>query len=230
MKLTSIGTVGRLGSPFVFDIPKSKLPQGGQRTIAGPYTRYRTNPPMNSGMLGYIQEGAYDPMGDIYNAEIGIFEGQDATPFFEDFGWLEDTSGVGAAADEYTSAQAEAVRESVPNQTIDWLKKFADDTGISNATKQIVNIAVQKGINVVKDALTPGDVGKKVINPANGKQGTVKADPNNPGKFIIQYDDGKTEPYGNTQLLVQGTSRPSSSNNNMLLIAGVVLAAAFLMK
>jgi hypothetical protein len=242
MKLTSIGTIGRLGSPFVFNIPQSAFPQDSQRTIGNPY-----------GMLGYMQPGARDPLGNMVNAGMPFFQGNQRTignpysrngmlggagdtftddtvsVFFQDFSWLEDTSKpAGGSSDEYTSAVAETVRESTPDATIEYLKKFANDSGVSNATKQIVNLAVQRGVNEVKEFLTPDDVGKKTVNPTTGKGGVIKQDPKNPNNFIIQYDDGTILPYDGSQILVGGKS--SSSNNNLFLIAGLALAAILLMK
>lgn len=224
MKLTSIGTVGRLGGPFdfTFSIPQNQLPSGGQRTIAGPYDRYRLNPPYQNGMLGSVQSGAYNAPGRTINAETETFFGDfDFLDYSEadptDYVTLRDTTDTGAV-----------VETSVTKQTLDFLKDFANDTGISNAVKQSVNLAVKAGISQVKQILSPQDVGKKVINPANGKRGVVSADPNNPGKFIIRYDDGTSEAYNNQQVLVQGN--PPKSDNNMLLIVGVIVAAAFLLK
>lgn len=229
MKLTSIGTVGRLNGPFnfTFDIPQDRLPQGGQRTIAGPYDRYRFNPPYRNGMLGFAQEGAYLPGGQLIDAEVGVFEGD--TPFFEDFGWLEDTSTSGGSSDEYTSAQAEEIRKSTPSETIEWLKDLSDNTGVSAAVKNIANIAVQRGYNEVKEFLTPQDTGKRIVDPMTGKQGVIKQDPKDPKKFVIQYDDGTVVPYQDQQILVQGKST-AGSNNNTLLIVGALIAAAFLLK
>jgi hypothetical protein len=242
MKLTSIGTIGRLGSPFVFNIPQSAFPQDSQRTIGNPY-----------GMLGHMQPGARDPLGNMVNAEMPFFQGNQRTignaysrngmlggtgdmftddteyVFFQDFSWLEDTSKpAGGSSDEYTSAVAETVRESTPSQTIEFLKDFANATGVTNATKQIVNLAVQKGVNEVKEFLTPDDVNKKMVNPANGKAGVIKQDPKNPNLFVIQYEDGTVFPYDGSQILVAG--KASSSNNNWLLIAGLILAAVVLNK
>lgn len=247
MKLTSIGTIGRLGSPFVFNIPQSQFPKDSQRTIAGPYNC--------NGMLGFVQQGARDPLGNIVNAEMPFFQGNQRTignaysrngmlggngdtftddteyVFFQDFSWLNpDTSTTtGGDSDEYTSAAAETVRESTPNETIEFLKAFANDSGVSNATKQVVNLAVQRGINEVKEFLTPDDVGKKTVNPTTGKGGIIKQDPKNPSLFIIQYDDGTVLPYDGSQILVAGKSS-SGSNNNLLLIAGLILAAVVLSK
>jgi hypothetical protein len=229
MKLTSIGTVGRLGSPFVFNIPKAKLPQGGQRTVAGPYNCNRINPPYTNGMMGSVQEGAYDPFGS-FDGDVGIFGGSSEAGFFEDFSWLENTDDSGGSGDEYTSAQAESVRESTPNQTIEFLKDFSKSSGITDATKNLVNVAVQRGVNEVKELLVPEDVGKRMIDPVTGKQGTIIKNPNNPNQFVIKYDDGTSAVYGEQQILVQGKSSSGGSNNNMLLIAGIVVAAAFLMK
>ena len=245
MKLTSIGTIGRLGSPFVFNIPQSQFPKDSQRTIAGPYNC--------NGMLGFMQQGARDPLGNMVNAEMPFFQGNQRTignaynrnrmlggtddmftddtesVFFQDFSWLEDTSTPsGGSSDEYTSAVAETVRESTPNETIEFLKAFANDSGVSNATKQVVNLAVQRGVNEVKEFLTPDDVGKKTVNPTTGKGGVIKQDPKNPSLFIIQYDDGTVLPYDGSQILVAG--KTSSSNNNWLLIAGLILAAVVLNK
>lgn len=245
MKLTSIGTIGRLGSPFVFNIPQSQFPKDSQRTIAGPYNC--------NGMLGFMQQGARDPLGNMVNAEMPFFQGNQRTignaynrnrmlggtddmftddtesVFFQDFSWLEDTSAPsGGSSDEYTSAVAETVRESTPNETIEFLKAFANDSGVSNATKQVVNLAVQRGVNEVKEFLTPDDVGKKTVNPTTGKGGVIKQDPKNPSLFIIQYDDGTVLPYDGSQILVAG--KTSSSNNNWLLIAGLILAAVVLNK
>lgn len=247
MKLTSIGTIGRLGSPFVFNIPQSQFPKDSQRTIAGPYNC--------NGMLGFVQQGARDPLGNIVNAEMPFFQGNQRTignvynrnrmlggngdtftddteyVFFQDFSWLNpDTSTTaGGDSDEYTSAVAEDVRSSTPDATIDYLQKFANDSGVTNATKQLVNIAVQRGVNEVKELLTPDDVNKKMVNPANGKGGVIKQDPKKPGEYIIQYDDGTVLPYDGSQILVAGKSS-SGSNNNMLLIAGLILAAVVLSK
>lgn len=245
MKLTSIGTIGRLGSPFVFNIPQSQFSKDSQRTIAGPYNC--------NGMLGFMQQGARDPLGNMVNAEMPFFQGNQRTignaynrnrmlggtddmftddtesVFFQDFSWLEDTSTPsGGSSDEYTSAVAETVRESTPNETIEFLKAFANDSGVSNATKQVVNLAVQRGVNEVKEFLTPDDVGKKTVNPTTGKGGVIKQDPKNPSLFIIQYDDGTVLPYDGSQILVAG--KTSSSNNNWLLIAGLILAAVVLNK
>lgn len=243
MKLTSIGTVGRLGSPFVFNIPQSAFPQDSQRTIGNPY-----------GMLGHMQPGARDPLGNMVNAQMPFFQGNQRTignpysrngmlggtgdmftddtesVFFQDFSWLNpDTSTTtGGSSDEYTSAVAEDVRESTPNETIDFLKNFAKDTGVTAAAKQLVNIAVQRGVNEVKELLTPDDVGKKMVNPTTGKGGVIKKDPKNPNQYIIQYDDGTILPYDGSQILVGG--KTSSSNNNWLLIAGLILAAVVLNK
>ena len=255
MKLTSIGTIGRLGSPFVFNIPQSAFPKDSQRTIGNPYA--------SNGMLGYMQPGARDPLGNMVNAEMPFFQGNQRTignaynrnrsnppysngmlggngdmftddteyVFFQDFSWLNpDTSTTaGGDSDEYTSAVAEDVRESTPSQTIEFLKDFANATGVTNATKQIVNIAVQKGVNEVKEFLTPDDVNKKMVNPTTGKGGVIKQDPKNPSLFIIQYDDGTVLPYDGSQILVAGKSS-SGSNNNLLLIAGLILAAIVLNK
>jgi len=243
MKLTSIGTIGRLGSPFVFNIPQSAFPQDSQRTIGNPY-----------GMLGHMQPGARDPRGNMVNAQMPFFQGNQRTignaysrngmlggtddmftddtvsVFFQDFSWLnpDTNTTTGGSSDEYTSAVAETVRESTPDATIEYLKKFANDSGVSNATKQIVNLAVQRGVNEVKEFLTPDDVGKKTVNPTTGKGGVIKQDPKNPNLFIIQYDDGTILPYDGSQILVGGKS--SSSNNNLFLIAGLALAAILLMK
>ena len=253
MKLTSIGTIGRLGSPFVFNIPQSAFPKDSQRTIGNPYG--------SNGMLGFVQQGARDPLGNMVNAEMPFFQGNQRTignaynrnrsnppysngmlggngdmftddtvsVFFQDFSWLEDTSAPsGGSSDEYTSAVAEDVRESTPNETIEFLKDFANDTGVTVAAKQLVNIAVQRGVNEVKELLTPDDVGKKMVNPATGKGGVIKQDPKNPNQYIIQYDDGTILPYDGSQILVGG--KTSSSNNNWLLIAGLILAAVVLNK
>ena len=202
MKLTSIGTIGRLGSPFVFNIPQSAFPKDSQRTIGNPYG--------SNGMLGFVQQGARDPLGNMVNAEMPFFQGNQRTignpysrngmlggngdmftddteyTFFQDFSWLNpDTSTTtGGSSDEYTSAVAEDVRESTPNETIDFLKNFAKDTGVTAAAKQLVNIAVQRGVNEVKELLTPDDVGKKMVNPTTGKGGVIKKDPKNPKKII----------------------------------------------
>ena len=246
MKLTSIGTIGRLGSPFVFNIPQSAFPKDSQRTIGNPYG--------SNGMLGFVQQGARDPLGNMVNAEMPFFQGNQRTignpysrngmlggngdmftddteyTFFQDFSWLNpDTSTTtGGSSDEYTSAVAEDVRESTPNETIDFLKNFAKDTGVTAAAKQLVNIAVQRGVNEVKELLTPDDVGKKMVNPTTGKGGVIKKDPKNPNQYIIQYDDGTILPYDGSQILVGG--KTSSSNNNWLLIAGLILAAVVLNK
>ena len=178
-------------------------------------------------MLGFVQEGAYLPGGQVIDAEVGIFEGD--TPFFEDFSWLENTSTSGGSSDEYTSAQAEEVRQSTPSETLDWLKGLANDTGISAAVKNVANIAVQRGFNEVKELLTPQDAGKRMVDPMTGKQGVIKQDPKDPKKFIIQYDDGTVAPYREQQILVQGKST-AGGNNNTLLIVGALIAAAFLLK
>ena len=225
MKLTSIGTVGRLGGPFefTFNIPQDQLPPGGQRTIAGPYDRYRTNPTYQNGMLGSVQSGASNPSGRVINAETDTF--------FGDFDFLDIESAVEPT--DYvtlrdTTSTGSVVETSVTKKTFDFLKDFAEDTGVSDAVKQSVNLALKAGINELKEFLSPQDVGRKVINPANGKKGVVSADPNNPGKFIIRYDDGTSEAYNNQQVLIQGN--PPKSDNNMLLIVGVLVAAAFLLK
>lgn len=210
MKLTSIGTVGRLGNPynFVFNIPQDRMPYGGQRTIAGPYQNcgYR--------MLGSVQPGVSNPGGRVVNAETDAF--------FGDFDWLTPDTNE---PENYVE-----LREQTPTETKNWFIDFVEDTGISDATKQLVNAGIKRGINELKKALTPEDVGRKVINPKNGKSGTVKKDPNNPMGFIITYADGTSEPYSpNTPLLVQGESK-SSGNNNLLLIAGIALVAIIALK
>jgi hypothetical protein len=224
MKLTSIGTVGRIGNPysFTFNIPQDRLPQGGQRTIAGPYDRYRCNPPYQNGMLGSVQSGAFNAPGSLVNAETDTFFGD--FDFLSDISENEPTDYV-TLRDTTATGTAEV---SITKKTYEWLTDFAEDTGVSDVVKESVNLALKRGISELKDFLTPQDVGKKIINPANGKKGVVSADPNNPGKFIIRYDDGTSEAYGNQKVLVQ--ANPPKSDNNMLLIVGVIVAAAFLLK
>ena len=213
MKLTSIGTVGRLGSPFVFNIPKAKLPQGGQRTVAGPYNCNRINPPYTNGMMGSVQEGAYDPFGS-FDGDVGIFGGSSEAGFFEDFSWLENTDDSGGSGDEYTSAQAESVRESTPNQTIEFLKDFSKSSGITDATKNLVNVAVQRGVNEIKEFLVPEDVGKRMIDPYTGKQGTIIKNPNNPNHINELSDSYKA--------LLENNARQEKSKKRARREEGVI--------
>lgn len=212
MKLTSIGTVGRLGNPFVFNIPQSQMPSGGQRTIAGPYNRYRTIPNYQNGMLGSVQPGVANPGGRVVDAETDTF--------FGDYDWLMPS------ADE--PSDYVTIREQTPTETKNWFESFVEDTGISDSVKELTSAAIKRGVNELKKVLSPQDVGRVVFNPKNGKTGRVSRDPNNPAGYIITYSDGSSEPYNNTEILVQGESKPS--NNNLLLIAGIALVAIIALK
>ena len=105
--------------------------------------------------------------------------------------------------------------------TWDDFTDWADDVGIDDGIRTIVQTGINRGTAEVISAIGGQNVGQRILDPRSGLYGVVNVNPNNPTGYVINYENGTQAVYNGQPVVV-----PNANSSGISTTAIAIGAAA----